>query len=88
MGAWKDWQIGMIEDGRSSRQIAAAERSIKGTLADPLVMRHAHEDSIEGYRIVTNLGPIVVHGAQRWELACTLADATRGRLESIYREES
>lgn len=37
MGAWKDWEIGMIEDGNTPEQIKAAEARIKGTLADPLV---------------------------------------------------
>lgn len=39
MGAWKDWQIGMIEDGHTAAEITDAERRIKGTLADPLVKR-------------------------------------------------
>lgn len=39
MGRWKDWQIGMIEDGYSDREITEAAARIKGTLADPLVKR-------------------------------------------------
>lgn len=39
MGRWKDWQIAMIEDGYSDREITQAASRIKGTLADPLVKR-------------------------------------------------
>ncbi len=41
MGAWKDWELGLVEDGASPRQIADAEAAIKGTLTDPLARRLA-----------------------------------------------
>lgn len=37
MGAWKDWQQGMQEDGFTAAEIRAAEARIKGTPADPAI---------------------------------------------------
>lgn len=44
MGAWKDWQQGMIEDG--DREIAAVAERIRGTLADPLIRRQLDQGLI------------------------------------------
>ncbi len=43
MGAWKEWEMGMQDEGFSPAEISDAESRIKGTLADPLVKRQLRQ---------------------------------------------
>lgn len=53
MGAWKDWQLGMIESGATDREIRTAADRIKGTSADPLIRRITDNNLHELARTVT-----------------------------------